>query len=199
MGCWNTVGGQMANVKELIISEFQGLDDDSIVSLITDTDNYYAAILSTIEYLINDRKMGGIYITSTRPASAIMEELSSKNIETNELFFVDCISYLVGGTGKLERTSFVESPTMMESIMLKADWLLKGVQNEKRFIFFDSINTLSIYNEQKILSEFIHIFTNSLRMKEVFLVLLSVDEQTPKELESLLRITCDETIEIKGE
>lgn len=199
MGSWNTIGDIMVTIKETIIKEFEGLDDDSIISLITDTDSYYATILSTIEYMINDRKMGGIYITSTRPASAIMEQLGSRDVNIEDLFFVDCISYLVGGTGKLERTSFVESPTMMEAIMLKTDWLLKGVKNEKRFIFFDSVNTLSIYNEHKILSEFIHIFTNSLRMKEVFLILLSVVEQTPKELDSLLKITCDETIEIRGD
>lgn len=189
----------MTNIKETIAKKFEGLDDDSIVSLITDTDNYYAVILSTIEYLIKYREMGGVYITSTRPASTIMEQLNSKEIDLSKLYFVDCISYLVGGTGKLERTSFVESPTMLESIMLKADWLLKGVKNEKKFIFFDSVNTLSIYSEQKILYEFIHIFTNSLRMKEVFLVLLSVAEHTSKELGSLLRITCDETVEIRGE
>lgn len=199
MGSRVILGDIMVTVKEKIINEFVGLDDDSIITLITDTDSYYSTILSTIDYMINNRKMGGIYITSTRPASTIMEQLNSLEIDFEDLFFVDCISYLVGGTGKLDRTSFVESPTMMESIMLKADWLLKGVQNERKFIFFDSINTLSIYNEHKILSEFIHIFTNSLRMKEVFLILLSVKEQTPKELDSLLKITCDETIEIRGD
>ena len=130
MGSRVILGDIMVTVKEKIINEFVGLDDDSIITLITDTDSYYSTILSTIDYMINNRKMGGIYITSTRPASTIMEQLNSLEIDFEDLFFVDCISYLVGGTGKLDRTSFVESPTMMESIMLKADWLLKGVQNE---------------------------------------------------------------------
>ena len=86
---------------------------------------------------------------------------------------------------------------MLEGIMLKMDWLLRKIKTDNKFIFFDSINTLSIYNEERILQEFIHILINKLRSMDIFTIVLSMGEQISKQIESMLMLTCDETIDIR--
>jgi archaellum biogenesis ATPase FlaH len=139
-----------------------------------------------------------MYVTSTRPARAIINRLRGERIPVDNMYFVDCISYTVGGTAeRSDKIAYIESPTLLETIMLKIFWLLKRTPGDKKFVFFDSINTLSIYNEQKILSEFLHILVNKLRAQDIFTVVLLVGEQTPKEVESMLRLVCDETVDLR--
>jgi hypothetical protein len=62
----------------------------------------------------------------------------------------------------------------------------------------DSINTLALHNDEKILSEFIHYLINSLRVKGIPTVVLSIVDQTPEDLEIILKLVCDEVIEAVG-
>ena len=116
----------------------------------------------------------------------------------SDLYFIDCISYTVGGGGvSTSQIVYLESPSMLEGILLKMEWLLRKIRTEKKFVFFDSINTLQIYNEEKILSEFMHVLLNKLRTEDVFTVILSMGEQTEKSLESMLSLACDNTIDVR--
>jgi len=138
---------------------------------------------------------GGIYITATRPASVILQQLQKAKIDHEDLFLVDCISYTVGGEAVHPRTVFLESPTMLESILLNVDLLMRRVQqHEHRFVFFDSINSLTIYADVRMLQEFVHIFASTLQLKGIYPVFFTVNEQTPKEIENILRLISDETL-----
>ncbi len=86
----------------------------------------------------------------------------------------------VGGTTGDPRTLYVESPTMLESIL--------------RFVMFDSVNGLSIYSEPKVLREFINVLGNSMRIREIYSMLLTVKEQTDEDLGSALKLLSDKVI-----
>ncbi len=61
-------------------------------------------------------------------------------------------------------------------------------------MLLDSINSLAIHNNPKILSEFLHIMVNSLRAKDVYTLVLSVEEQSSEEIMNILGLICDETL-----
>jgi KaiC/GvpD/RAD55 family RecA-like ATPase len=188
----------VVTIEETAVQRFRVMPDYTIASLHTDTDNYFPIIRSVVGLLAGERGMGGPYVTSTRPARAIMNRLQAEKIILSNMYFVDCISFTVGGGGSASpQILYVESPTMLESIMLKINWALKRVDTENKFVFIDSINTLSIYNDQDVLFEFLHVLINNLRTQDVFTVVLSVGEQTSKEVESMLRLVCDETIDLR--
>jgi len=94
---------------------------------------------------------------------------------------------------------FIESPTMLEMMMIKTDTMLRRAKSPNRFVFFDSINSLSIYNNENILSEFIHVLVNSLGGKDIYSFILSVKGEIPKGIENLLKMVCDNVVEIGGE
>ena len=84
---------------------------------------------------------------------------------------------------------------MLESVLLNVDLLMRRVhQHEHRFVFFDSINSLTIYADLRMLQEFVHIFASTLQLKGIYPVLFTVEEQTPKEIENILRLISDETM-----
>ncbi|MCK4614366.1 MAG: hypothetical protein KAU14_06155 [Thermoplasmata archaeon] len=183
-------------IEEDIKKQLEKLPDSTILYLNSDTKNYYRAMLATVDFLVNKLKYGGVYISSTRPVSDIRIQMEASGIPTGDIHFVDSVIYLIGGESREERTAYVESPSMLETIMLKLDWQLKQVGTPEKFVFFDSMNGLAVYNEEKLLMEFIHVFSNNMRMQDLYTVLISVREQTPANVDSLLRLNCDDIIEV---
>lgn len=186
-------------IEEDIKQQLADLPDPTILYLDSDTKNYYRTMLATIDYLVNTLEYGGVYVSSTRPVSDIKIQMEAIGIKIDDIHFVDSVIYLVGGKPEDEKTAYVESPSMLETIMLKLDWQLKQVKSQDKFVFFDSINGLSIYNEDKLLMEFIHVFSNNMRLRDIYTVLISVREQTPPRIDSSLHLNCDDVIAVGAE
>ena len=95
---------------------------------------------------------------------------------------------------KDERASLVESPTMLENIMLKVEYLMRRSQSKEKLVVIDSINSLAIHNNNWILSEFLHILVSGLRAKEAYTIILSVEEHSTPEIASMVNLVCDSGI-----
>ncbi len=186
-------------VQEEISSRLKEISLTSAVSLITDINNYFTAMKEVVRHTDNEG-LSCVYITSTIPSSVIKEQLESEGLSTDHVHFVDCISYMVGtAPGKEETVVYVESPTMLETIMLRIQTVIMRLGEESKLVFLDSINTLALHNDEKVLGEFTHYLINSLRVREVPTVVLSIVDQTPEDLEIILKLVCDEVIEAVGE
>ena len=127
------------------------------MAMVIKIDDYLDAMRGTVDAFIVEKDLSAIYITSTIPSQSIKNVLTILEIDLNRRYFVDCISHIMMGTAvRSERVFFVESPTMLENIMLKVEFLMRSIEGKKLAIL-DSINSLAIHNNTKILSEFLHI------------------------------------------
>lgn len=177
--------------------QLSAFPERAAVSIVTDIGNYVPVIKGIVGFA-SDNDIKCIYVTCTIPARVVLEQLSSEDIKADNVYFIDAISYMVGSTGEdRTQTIFVESPTMLESIMLKVDTWLKKLKDGKKLVFLDSVSTLAMHNDGALLSEFLHYFVTNLRGKGIRTVILSVAGQTPEEVETVLRLVCDETVILK--
>ncbi len=164
------------------------------MALVIKIDNYLDSMRATLDTFIVEKDISAIYITSTIPSQSIKNVLEILEIDLNRIYFVDCISHIMMGTAvRAERVHFVESPTMLENIMLKVEYLMRSIEG-KKLVLLDSINSLAIHNNIKILSEFLHIMVNNLRAKEAYTLILSVEEQSSEEISNMLGLVCDESL-----
>lgn len=164
------------------------------MALVIKIDNYLDSMRATLDTFIVEKDISAIYITSTIPSQSIKNVLEILEIDLNRIYFVDCISHIMMGTAvRAERVHFVESPTMLENIMLKVEFLMRSIEG-KKLVLLDSINSLAIHNNIKILSEFLHIMVNNLRAKEAYTLILSVEEQSSEEISNMLGLVCDESL-----
>ncbi len=190
----------MSEFENVLMDQFNMMPDYSITSLCIDTDKYFEAITNTMFHATEQREMGGTYITITRPARAIMNKLLAQKIRIVDIYFIDCISYTAGGhTVPSRQVVNLESPNMLETILLKVDWAFRQIASPHKFVFLDSVNALSIYNRENILKEFLHVFINRLRARDIFSIMLSVGRALPQDLEEMLQLTCDETVDLRRE
>ena len=58
----------------------------------------------------------------------------------------------------------------------------------------DSINSLAIHNNNWILSEFLHILVSGLRARNVYTIILSVEEHSTPEINTMVNLVCDQGI-----
>ena len=91
---------------------------------------------------------------------------------------------------------YVESPTMLENLMLKVEYLIRKTKDRKNLIIIDSINSLAIHNNTKILSEFLHILVNNLRSKEAYTIIFSMMEYETEDIRNMLVRVSDESMQL---
>jgi KaiC/GvpD/RAD55 family RecA-like ATPase len=189
---WRTsVYMSVKDTAQAIIKSINGGDTLTTVSI--GADSFHSDTVKIAAVLLN-KKLGGIYITTSRPSSHIIAELEGTKADLSDLYFVDLVSMTVGGKTDDPRTLYVESPTMLESILLNISLLERRLKAKKRFVMFDSVNGLSIYSEARVLKEFINVLGNSMRIKEIYSMLMTVKEQTSGELASALQLLSDKVI-----
>ena len=182
------------SVKDIAKSVIQSINNgDTLTTVRIGADSFHEDTVKLAGVLLG-KKLGGIYVTTSRPSSHIVTELEEAKVDLSDLYFVDLVSMTVGGSTDNPRTLYVESPTMLESILLNISLLERRLKSKRRFVMFDSVNGLSIYSEPRVLREFINVLGNSMRIKEIYSMLMTVKEQTSDELASALKLLSDRVI-----
>jgi len=187
------------DVERVVRTSLEEAPPNAAVALMSDLNFYFQTMKAVVDWAGKaGKKM--VYVTSTIPSSVIQQQLEAEGVEVGHLYFVDCISFIVGSTGEeKERTIYVESPTMLENIMLKVEAWLKQIGTKNVVLFLDAMNTLAMHNDEKALSEFSYYLVNSLRVRQIQTVVLSIHEQTPEDLEVVLKLVCDSGIDVHDE
>jgi KaiC/GvpD/RAD55 family RecA-like ATPase len=185
--------GVTAEVAEKLGS----LPDSSAVSIRLKSDQYFDALQGMLDRFAIKRDMEVVYVTATIPSQSIISALEVLEIPMEHVWFVDCISQIMMSQAKRHAHAIVvESPTMLENIMLKVEFLLRKHPDRKALVVLDSINSLAIHNNTKILSEFLHILVNNLRSRGAYTVIISMREYETEEVRNMLVLVSDESIEL---
>ena len=152
---------------------------------------------STMIPLMQMFEMGGVYICATRGAVEIIEAFETIGIDVSIIQFIDLVSSgILGGTDvQYSNITFIDSPIMLESVLLRTLYRLRIANTERNFVLIDSVNSLAIYNEEKMLAEYLHTFINTFRQREVLTVILNVPDQVPPSVLSNLDLYCTDLID----
>jgi len=179
-----------------IAAELSETPPSSAVSLQMSVDNYLDVIRGVVDLFANKKEMDTIYVTATISSDAIRRVLEALDIDSSRVYFVDCISHIMMGAPAQqdEHTTLVESPTMLENLMLKVEYLIRRSQSKGKLVVIDSINSLAIHNSNWILSEFLHILVSGLRSRDAYTVILSVEEHSTPEISNMVNLVCDHGI-----
>tara|TARA_B100001013_G_C24613931_1_gene444371 strand:- start:1451 stop:1975 length:525 start_codon:yes stop_codon:yes gene_type:complete len=161
------------------------------------TSNAFLVTASLIEPLITEFQMQGVYISASRSALELIDTFNEIGISTENIHFIDCVSSaLLGGTeNSFPNVSFIDSPIMLESILLRTLYNLNTMQVDSKFVILDSVNALAIYNEGRMLAEYLHTFINTFRARDVLSAIINVPDQTPPSVLANLDLYCTDLID----
>lgn len=169
----------------------------SAIQVRVGTSNAFLVIASILQPLIQGFGMRGVYLCASRSATEIIQTLEQIGIDPSGIQFIDTVSSgFIGGTEQIyPNIRFVDSPIMLESIMLQTLYHLGEQEEAGSFVVLDSVNALSIYNEERMLAEYLHTFINTFRAREVLTAIVNVPDQTPPGVLANLDLYCTDLID----
>ena len=187
----------MFEIDQGITDQLTEVSLNSALQVRCGNSNAFMVTASTMIPLLQMFEMSGVYISASRGAAEIIQAFESIGVDVSHIQFIDLVSSgILGGTSvPYSNVHFVDSPIMLESVLLRTLYILKTTNHERNFVFLDSVNALAIYNEDRMLAEYLHTFINTFRQQEVLSVILNVPDQTPPLVLSNLDLYCTDLID----
>ena len=187
----------MFELDQMIAEQLTQVSLGSSVQVRMSSANAFAVTASTMIPLMQMFEMGGVYISASRGAVEIIQAFEAIGVDVSNIHFLDLVSSgVLGGTDvPYSNITFIDSPIMLESILLRTLYTLRTVDNQRNFVFLDSVNALAIYNDDRMLAEYLHTFINTVRQREVLSVILNVPDQTPPLVLANLDTYCTDLVD----
>lgn len=190
----------MASVNE-IGERLRALTGGAAVALRLDpheyADHYFSALTATLRDLGSEPDTHTIYVSVTNPAALVWSLAQALDVPKERLSFVDAISHIMMSyRDPLPHAVYLESPRMLEDLMLRVEYLLRKNPNGRKVVVLDSVNSLAIHNPPDLLTEFFHILLNNLKTRQVLSVLFTTSDDVNSPIDQMLSLVVDETIDV---
>jgi len=182
-----------------LAKELSKVKAKEIVLILSDEKKYLETNLEILGILTGKLKGKGIYVTINRPFDSLIELLKEKKINSKNLFFIDAITLTISGQAKeVSNCLFINSPNSLTELGIALGEAFKAMKTkEERFIFFDSLSTLLVYNHSKSVTKFAHFLTGKMREWKIKGVLISLQKNVDEKLIAQVSQFCDRVIEVK--
>ena len=160
------------DVKKLLSGSNQ------ISVIVADPKNYLKMIAKALKALTAKEGIPGVYVTINKPYKTIKKQFEDLGVNTKMMIFIDAISSSAGKVEKEEGCVYIDTPKSLSDMSIAIGEAVKALPSEKKFVFFDSITTLLVYNEAHSVLRFAHFLTNKMRGWDVDGVILSLTSDT---------------------
>ncbi len=147
-------------------------------------EKYVATILAVLRNVMTQDSIG-IYISVNKPYFSLTEIMQAQKIPTQNMYFLDCASGLMGKMPQqLEKAYILSGPTNLTELSITLSSLLgsekiKG-KEAQTILFLDSISTFLIYNDANTVAKFIHTISGKVRTHNIRGVFFSLHDDITK-------------------
>ena len=191
----------MFNSKRGIMAKKEGIFElanlkDYIALVLVDAENYQKKSVELIKEFTEKENIPGVYVTLNKPFSTMQRILEDAGVDTRKIIFIDSITKTAGGRiTKTHNCLFIGSPDNLNDIALALDQAVKSVPSEDKFVFFDSLSTLLLYNKSGTVGRFSHFLTGKMRIWKVKGIIISLEKESDPVLINELTQFCDKVID----
>ena len=135
-------------------------------------EHYFEANTSTIKLLIK-KGYEGIYVSFHRPFKNISSLFTKAKVNINKLIFIDVASSVhKENGGKNPRCVRISPEIDIDELVSAIYTSLPKLKSRKRFIFIDSLNTITLYKNLSDVMRFAEFLSREVENHEVWNVIL---------------------------
>lgn len=167
---------------------------DYVALATVEAENYQETNLEIIRTLTK-KKIPGVYVTLNKPFVTIQKLFKKAGIDTRMIFFIDAITKTISGVEKKKNCLFIGSPENLSDISIAMDQAAMALPREK-FIFFDSLNIVLIYNDPVTVAKFIHLLAGKMHIWKVKGIIVSLRKKEDDDLIKEILQFCDIKLEL---
>lgn len=185
----------MSKIQEQFRKKLKGLKE--YVALATvDAKEYQRTNLDIISHLVIGKSIPGVYVTLNKPFETMEKIFKKAKIDTRMIIFIDAVTKTGGGIEKTEKCLFIGSPENLSDISIAMDQAVRALPSKEKFVFFDSLSTLLLYNNVETVARFIHFLAGKMRAWGVKGVIVSLRKDRDKDLIEELTQFCDAILDL---
>ncbi|MDD5148447.1 MAG: hypothetical protein PHH08_03195 [Candidatus ainarchaeum sp.] len=182
---------------DLIIQKNLEQMPDSYVVLFLEKIEQYSVINVRLASYLAKNRIPGVYVTTNKPVKSLIEVFKNEKIDAKNFLFADGITRMNGAEPvEGENCIYVDSPKNLIDLSIAIETQMQKIKGTNRFVLFDSLSTLLVYNKPTVVAKFMHAIASKIRAwraKGVFLMIQEKDEEVTK----IIAQFCDETKEFK--
>jgi len=177
--------------------ELENLPENFILGVVMPSGSYEEANMHLLSFLVNTKKSKGSYVAVSKPYNHTVRLLKSKDINTGNIHFIDCLTKSLGSKAtKTKNCVFIESPAHLTELGIALHDYFTSSGEKNRFLYIDSISSLLIHNSIDTVLKFVHYVTGKMRVFGFNGMLLSLHEEKDKKLVPHLSQFCDKVIHL---
>jgi hypothetical protein len=184
--------GQLEKIK----NAFNDLPEHWLLSFVLDTEEYLEINMAILNEVLKQEDVVGVYVTLNRPYSVLTKILEKNNINTDKLYFIDCVTKTLGTENEEKKCIFLENPQNLTNITIAIEEIMSTVPSKNKSLFVDPLSTLLIYNRGETISKFLHFLTGKIRVLNINGVLLSTEKELDPEFADQLEQFVDKTVDL---
>jgi hypothetical protein len=144
---------------KILNEKLKTLDKDSVVIIESPAENYIEANISSVKSMV-ENGFEGIYLSFQRPFKNISNLFEKEKIDLTSLYIVDCATaFSESDQERSSRCININPNVNVDEMVNTICNSLQKLNKDKRFIFIDSLSTLSLHEP----------FTETLRFPELLL------------------------------
>jgi len=154
--------------------------------------------MEILSLLVTEQKIPGVYVTLNKPFNIMQRLLKQNKIDTRLVIFIDGISQVSENDKRVKNCLYIGSPEKLSDISLAMDQAVKALPTKEKFIFFDSINTLQVFNKPGTVARFIFFLASKIREWKIKGIIISIKKGSDDSLTNELVQFCDAQIDLGG-
>jgi KaiC/GvpD/RAD55 family RecA-like ATPase len=176
------------------------MDKHGVIIMIELPVNAYFEMNSSTIKLLTNQGFEGIYISFQRPFKNIFSFFKSEGIDTSTILFVDAATTLSGEQQNEDPRCIHISQSLDIDELVKAIYLsLPKLKGQKKFIFIDSLTTISLYKPLSQIMRFSEFLMRTVRKENeenVILIFNVAKDLTQKKFIKDIAFHVDQVISV---
>jgi len=163
--------------------------DNGVYTIIVEPNKYNETCIELAAFLNRKFKLPGIYVSLNKPSTIVLKMCSKLNIDTEKILFIDWEGKSINKNNHI---------VLNGKSLTELSIALSGVCNntDMKYILFDSLNILLIYDPLVKIQKFVQFLINKARNLEVLMFLIIVKEKKANDLIPTLTYFSDKSIKI---
>ena len=172
--------------------------EDYMVLVTVNSQVYKKSNLEILKLLVNEQKIPGVYVTLNKPFDIMQRLFKQNKIDARFIIFIDGITEVSGNKRRIKNCLFIGSPEKLSDISVAMDQAVKALPTKEKFIFFDSVNTLQVFNKPGTVARFFYFLSSKIRGWRVKGIIISIEKGSDESLINELAQFCDARIKLGG-
>jgi KaiC/GvpD/RAD55 family RecA-like ATPase len=137
------------------------LPENQILVLIMPEDDYIERLMNVVKQLTH--LDGSIcYISLNRPYDSLKETFEHGGLDLKDIYFIDAITQTAKIPSTCKECEFVSSPGALTELSVSISKVMD--EGKHKFLLFDSLSTLLVYESDTTIAKFVHFLMAKVRV-----------------------------------